>query len=302
MATAPLLVLTDFLQPANRALDYAATLAAPLGASLVLLHVNRDSALDPERLTGEFASLDAEAVNLAFDSLVRDLPVPATTELGHGRVGEAVAAAVRRHHPALLVLGRPDREDLPDELVATTSLDILRSVPCPILVVPPTVRSAPAPRRVLLAVDGEPFTLGEHAAAVRHLLGALGAELTVLHVEAHASPFPTTAAALETVQGTGLTLELPQPIRTRTIRAPHPAEAILQLALPTETDLLVLIARPRSFFGEMFHHSVTAQVLLHSAVPVLVLAARGQVEAAVPPVASALADDSHQLIYASLSL
>ena len=270
---APLLVLTDFLLPANRALDYAAALAAPLGASLVLLHVNRDSALDPERLTGALSELDAEAADLAFDSLIRNLAVPATAEQGHGRVADAVADAARRHHPALLVLGRPTQEDLPDELISTTALDLLRSAPCPLLLVPSTVRSLLAPRRVLLAVDGEPFSLGEHAAGLRHLLGRLGAELTVLHVEAEASP-AATAAALESVQGTGLTLELPQPIRTRSVRGAHPAEAILKAAQPSETDWVVVVARPRSFLGELFHHSVTAQVLLHSAVPVLVLPAK----------------------------
>ncbi|MBC8082591.1 MAG: universal stress protein, partial [Hymenobacter sp.] len=40
-----LLVLTDFFQAANGALDYAANLAPALGARLVLLHVRRDSVL-----------------------------------------------------------------------------------------------------------------------------------------------------------------------------------------------------------------------------------------------------------------
>jgi len=97
----------------------------------------------------------------------------------------------------------------------------------------------------------------------------------VLHVEAEASPAATTAAALKSVQGTGLTLELPQPIRTRSVRGARPAEAILKAAQPSETDLVVVIARPRSFLSELFHHSVTAQVLLHSPVPVLVLPAQG---------------------------
>ncbi|MET4075911.1 universal stress protein [Hymenobacter sp. UYCo722] len=269
-----LLVLTDFFQPANRALAYAVTLAGGLGASLVLLHVHRDSVLDPELLTGELATLDTEAENRAFASLVRDLAVPAIAEIGHGRVAEAVAAAVRRHQPMLLVLGRPDTEELPDELVTTTALELLRAAPCPMLVVPPTVRHAPVPRRVLLAVDGEPFSLGSYAGTMRHLLDTLGAELTVLHVEAHPGPAATTAAALASVQRTGLVADLASPVRTRSLHAPHPAAAILKAAQPAEFDLVILIARPRSFWGELFHRSVTAQVLLHSAVPVLLLPAQ----------------------------
>ncbi len=271
---APLLVLTDFFQPANRALNYAAILAAALGTRLVLLHVQRDSLLDPELLTDELVHRNTEAVNLAFNSLVRGLPVPAVAEIGHGRVAEAVAAAVRRHHPALLVLGRPTTGDLPDELMTTTALELLRAAPCPLLVVPPTLRNTQAPKRVLLAVDGEDFSLGAHAASMRQLLDKLAAELTVLHAETEpGSTAAATAEALESVQRTGLTLDLAQPIRTRSIIAAHPAEGILEAAAPAETDLVAVIARPRSFWSDLFHNSVTAQVLLHSAVPVLVLPA-----------------------------
>ena len=271
--TPSLLILTDFFQAANRALDYATNLARPLGARLVLLHVRRDSVLDPELFTGKLSNLDDEAIQMALNSITSELPVPVVVEIGHGRVAYAVADAVSRHHPALVVLGRPATEGTPDELVSTTALDILRTAPYPMLVVPHDVPSTHPPRRMLLAVDGEAFTLGQYAGATRHLLDALHAELTVLHVEEHAGPTATTAEALASVEATGLTMGLPQPIRTRSVVAPHPAEAILRAARPEDVDLVVLVARPRSFLGELFHHSVTAQVLLHSAVPVLVLPA-----------------------------
>jgi nucleotide-binding universal stress UspA family protein len=270
---AALLVLTDFSHSSNQAVSYAAALAAPLGANLVLLHVQRDSLLDPELLTGESNRLDAEAVNLAFDSLVRDFSVPVLPELGYGQVADAAAAAIRQHQPLLLVLGRPDNTaDLPDELITTTALGLLRTAPYPMLVVPHTVSATTLPRRILLAVDGEEFSLGQHAGAMRHLLDALHAELTVLHVTDTPRP-DEQAAALAIVQRTGLTADLAQPIRSLSSSAPTPADGILQAAKPQDFDLLVLIARPRSFLGELFHHSVTAQVLLHSAVPVLVLPA-----------------------------
>ena len=268
-----LLILTDFFQAATRALDYATNLAQPLGARLVLLHVRRDSVLDPELLTGGLSNLNKEAIELALNSITSNLSVPVVAEVGHGRVATAVADAVSRHHPALIVLGRPDTEGTPDELVSTTALDILRTAPYPMLVVPHRVHTTHPPRRVLLAVDGEAFSLGQHAGAAQHLLNVLKADVTVLHVEEYAGPTAGTAEALASVEATGLTMGLPGPVHTRSLVAPAPAEAILQVARPEDVDLLVLIARPRSFLGELFHHSVTAQVLLHSAVPVLVLPA-----------------------------
>lgn len=268
-----LLILTDFLQAATRALDYATNLAAPLGARLVLLHVQRDAITDPDLFTGELSNLHEHALELALNSIVTHLPVPAVAEVGHGRVAHAVADAVSRHHPTLVVLGRPGPDDTPDELVSTTALDILRTAPYPMLVVPHSVPTTSPPRRVLLAVDGEEFSLGQHAGAMRHLLDALHAELTLLHVTENANPRESAAVALAMVQRTGLTANLAQPIQTLRLTAAAPAEGILQVARPADFDLVLLIARPRSFLGELFHHSVTAQVLRQSTVPVLVLPA-----------------------------
>ena len=268
-----LLVLTDFLKTANQALDYATDLATPLGARLVLLHVHRDSLIDPELLTGKLPDLDQPAVELALNGIVANLPVPAVAEIGHGRVTDAVADAVRRHHPTLIVLGRPNTEDTPDELVSTTALDLLRTALYPMLVVPPNAHAANPPRRILLAADGEDFSLGQPAEAVRDLFAALQAELTVLHVTEDTDPDENAAAALQIVQQTGLTADLALPIRTLNMNATDPADGILNAARPEDFDLVVLIARPRSFLGELFHHSVSAQVLLHSNVPVLVLPA-----------------------------
>lgn len=270
--TPSLLILTDFFQAAGCALDYATNLAQPLGARLVLLHVRRDSILDPELLTGQLTNLNQHALALAMNSLTSHLAVPVVAEVGYGSVAHAVADAVTRHHPALVVLGRPDYTGTPDELVQTTSLDILRAAPYPMLVVPYGTESSKLPRRLLLAVDGEPFTLGDHAGSVRHLLTGLQAELTVLHM-AHKAASPGKSAALESVLQTGLSIDLP-PVQARTVVGAKPAEAILAAAQSGEFDMVVLIARRRSFLGHLFHHSVTSQVLLHSTLPVLVLPAQ----------------------------
>lgn len=269
---ASLLILTDFFQASNRALVYATNLAQPLGARLVLLHVRRDSVLDPEMFTGELSNLSREAMDLALSSVVRQLAVPVVAEMGHGRVAYAVADAVSRHHPALVVLGRPDYSEIPEELAHTTSLDILRAAPYPMLVVPHSVASSTPPRRVLLAVDGEEFTLGEHAGAIRQVFNLLKAELTVLYVAPAQHP-DERPDFLESVRRTGLTVDLP-PIHIRTVSRANPAEGILQVAQPADYDMVVVIARERSFFGSLFHRSVTTQVLLNSEIPVLVLPAQ----------------------------
>ncbi|TLM88670.1 universal stress protein [Hymenobacter jeollabukensis] len=268
-----LLILTDFLQASHGALRYAVTLAQALSVRLVLLHVRRDSLLDPALFTSQASSLNEEVAAVALNRLAGNLLVPVATEVAHGRVDFAVAEAISRHHPTLVVLGRSDAASTPDELVEATALDILRTVPYPLLAVPRAVHATHPPRRIWLAADGEEFSLGQHAGAVRHLLSCLDAELTVLHITHQQRAEACTAQALDSVQRTGLTADLAQPVRTCTVVAEEAAPAILQAAHPGKADLLVLIVRPRSFLSRFFHHSVTAQVLLHSDVPVLLLPA-----------------------------
>ena len=268
-----LLVLTDFTLPADHALAYADRLASATGARLILLHVRRDAILDPEQLSGTLADLDTEAIQLAFASLVRGLAAPAVAEIGHGLVAEAVAQAVRQHQPTLVVLGRTEAGTTPDELLTPLALALLRTVAHPLLVVPARPAALPAPRRVLLAVDGEPFTLGPYAGPVRHLLDALPAALTVLHVLPPGSADELPRHALESVERTGLADDLAEPTSHRRVSASAPPKGILRVVMSAEFDLVALIARPRSFLGRLFHHSVTAQMLLHSPIPVLMLPA-----------------------------
>ncbi|AMJ66017.1 universal stress protein [Hymenobacter sp. PAMC 26628] len=268
-----LLVLTDFFQPADHALAYADALAGAIGAQLVLLHVRRDAVLDPEYLTGRVDNLSQEAIDLALASLTRDVTAPTVAEVGHGRVAEVVAAALARHQPALVVLGHRNTDGMADELVSTAALNILRTAPQPMLVVPVGAAST-VPRRLLLALDAEPFSLGGHTGLVRHLFDALPAELTVLHVGADRDEATTgTAAAVEAIERTGLVLDLSGGLPTRSLVHATPAGGILEVAATGEFDAVVLVARPRSFLGELFHRSVTAHVLLHSPIPVLVLPA-----------------------------
>jgi len=263
-----LLVLTDFFPAADQAVAYATSLAAPLGAHVVLLHVRRTSLFDPEALTGTHAA-NRTVAHLALSRLAQGAAVPTSIALEEGQVLPAVAEAIERHAPVLVVLGRTNQEELPDELASTTALDLLQQAPYPLLVVPPQASAAAPPRRLLLAADGEAFTLGRFAGVAQRLLHALQAELTVLHcapvADGHAA-----LAAVHTVLQTGLTLEL-SPSQTRLEVANTPAEGILAAAQSGHYDAVVLLARRRSVLGRLFHHSVTAQVVLHSNIPVLVL-------------------------------
>ncbi|UYZ64769.1 universal stress protein [Hymenobacter weizhouensis] len=269
---APFLVLADFTPAADNALAYAAALAATQGAPLVLLHIRRESLLDPDAFTGSIRHLSEGQVAAALAERTRTLPVPATVESAVDGIEAAVDDAVRRHAPALVVLGKPDTESTPDELVSSTTLKLLRATRTPLLVVPAgsTAASVP-PRRITLAADNEPFDLKSQLQGMHELLNHLQPQLTVLHVAAPEDD-DTCVPALQAVQASGLLNGLPA-AQGHSVRHRRLPEGILQGAADTRADLLLLIARRRSFLGQLFNRSVTAQVILHGRLPILLLPA-----------------------------
>lgn len=267
----PFLVLTDFTAAADNALVYAATLAKPLGASLVLLHIRRESLLDPDAFTGKIRHLTEGEVAAALEQRTRELAVPVTVESTADGIDAAVSDAVRRHQPSLLVLGKPDTGTTPDELVSSTSLTLLRATRTPLLVVPIDSTAPVPPRHVTIAADNLPFSLKPQTAAIRELLEQLRTTLTVAHVVEPEDRDDCTLAR-DAVQKSGLTPEN-APLKTHGVRHLRISGGILQGVTETHADLLLVVARRRSFLGQLFNRSVTAQVVLHGHLPILLLPA-----------------------------
>ncbi|NVO84136.1 universal stress protein [Hymenobacter terrestris] len=267
--TAPLLVLTDFSPDSDLALRHAAALAALLKAPLLLLYVRRESLLDPEAFTGSIHHLSEKQIADAFAKRTAGLSVPVVTESVNDRLPEALAAAVQKYAPALVVLGKPDTQQTPDQLVSTTALNLLRSTHTPLLVIPRPANDPVLPQHLLLAIDGEPFSFATPLTGVQELLRELQPRLTLCHVASTAEA--ESVAAHDILAGSRLLAGLELPIETHPVVDSEVPEAILRAAADVQADWLVLPARRRSFWGQLFNQSVTAQAVLHSSLPVLLL-------------------------------
>ncbi|QDA61035.1 universal stress protein [Hymenobacter jejuensis] len=267
-----LVVLSGFFQAAQRAVQYADSLASALGGRLVLLHVKRASLFDPYVFVGETMrreELDYEKDTSALlAQLVGRLRAPTTVELTTDLLPEVAFDLASRHQPALFVLGLPATERASSELLSTAALDLLRSAQLPMLLVPVATAASALPQRVLIAADGDDFALKD-CAAVSELFRALAPELTVVHV----SPLDddeTCARALRAVQRSGLTAAV-RSVDLRGYQHKSPTGGLLEAIGEQAADLVVVLARPHSYLGELFHRSVTARVIAQSPVPVLVL-------------------------------
>ncbi|WP_187632117.1 universal stress protein [Hymenobacter lutimineralis] len=267
-----LVVLTDFFAVSNRALSYAAGLAVPLHAQLVLLHVRHDGLLAPETYSSLHTRQGERQTTQALQQLAAEQPVPAEVDISGELLPEAVAAAVRQHQPLLLVLGQPGASTVPPEEITATALELLRHVPYPLLVVPTVGWDVFPPRRFLLALDGQPFRLFPQPDVLRQLLAATAGTLAAVQVAGAEAASADPGAVLETIRVNSLVDELPVG-KVYTVAQSNVAEGILQEASRQAADVVVVVARRHSLLGSLFHHSVTAQLLRECPVPVLLLPA-----------------------------
>jgi nucleotide-binding universal stress UspA family protein len=274
-----LLVFAGFYPPARRAIQYADVLAEAVGGQLVLLHINRVSLFDPNDLIAqgyhqqELARQTDTAAILYQQA--EGLRTTATVEVATDLLPAVAHDLARRYQPALFVLSQAD-DDRPAaaDLVAAAA-GLLRTGSYPLLVVSPTAPAEHPPRRILIAADREPFALAPEASALRALLALPNTEVIVAHVSSGVEDDEGCALALRAVQASGLVEGLPVP-ELRGYQHAHYEQGLLAAALDTQADLIVVLARQRSYLGELFHRSVTAHLLLHSSVPVLVLPAAAE--------------------------
>ena len=272
--TPSIVVLTDFFAVTNRALSYAAGLAVPLNAQLVLLHTRDDGLPVPEGFGARHTRQGERKTDRALLRLATEQTVPTEVDVAEGSLPEAVTEAVRRHHPLFMVLGRPGAATEPAERLTNVVMDLLRHAPHPLLLVPAVGWDAFPPRRFLLAVDGRPFAFNDedHQEVLSRLLQATQATLDAVYVtdDEHARPGPGNV--LETVRANDLVSPFAKN-RLHEVYHPTVASGVLEEAARQEADVLVVVVRRHSLLGSLFHRSVTAQLIQESTIPVLLLPA-----------------------------
>ncbi|OWP63023.1 hypothetical protein CDA63_10820 [Hymenobacter amundsenii] len=268
-------VLVNLSAAAEQAARYAAVLGAPLHVHLELVNVYQAPLLSSELAfvpMPYFPQMQTEAAE-ALQELAHRLPASAEATMLTAAMPDAVQEAIARYHPLLLAMSLSPEHDVLDYLLHNHVLPVLRATHRPLLLVPETSLPTGLPRRVLVAVDGEYFALNAPALALAPLLASWGAAFSVVHVRPTSSG-PERSGDYEQLGGP-LRKLLPtaEPLALHDDAGNNSAAGVLAALAETQADLLILLARPRSFLGRLFHGSVTAQVLRGCPVPVLLLPA-----------------------------
>jgi nucleotide-binding universal stress UspA family protein len=145
-----ILVPTDFSESADAALAYAKTLAGCLGASLHLLHVFTDPYGPAVYVPEVYAPVPAEARERALEDararLAERLDADeeayfrGTRAIVTGLTAKQIVKSAADHGMSLIVMGTHGRRGVAHLLLGSVAEYVVRSAPCPVLVVRGTTK------------------------------------------------------------------------------------------------------------------------------------------------------------------
>ncbi len=278
----------DFSEFATKAFDYAYSLATRYDAKLYLQHAIRPLTeysyhVLPPWAEQFYADSKAESEEQLRKMVARQTSNGFSPELlvQVGLPAETILKFAQKQPIDLIVMGTHGLQGMDRWMVGSVTEKVIRKAQCPVLAVckpthdfvVPKAKDDPVQlRKILLATDFSDY--GERAFAYAISLAMeYNAELTLLHVlEDVPRDEELSAVTARLVRK----LEDPVPADARnwcaiksTVRVGKPYQEIVQLALESQTDLIVLGVRGRSGPDLAVFGSTTYRVLQLGSSPVL---------------------------------
>jgi nucleotide-binding universal stress UspA family protein len=291
-----ILVCVDRSTFSEACLPYAVAISRSLGSAITLLHVmqppHEHSGLhSTDVLDWEIASQEA---NVYLERLQREGTAasgrPVDTRLEQGHPAERIASVAREIGADLTVLGSHGEHGVTAWTMGSTAQQVLAVTRGSVLVVRSTPGTAMqvSPRRILVPLDGSLRSESVLPTVVR-IAGAHRAELLLVFVVLE--PVPT--AVLRAPEDLGVARELAArlerggaryldglrgqleregvSVRTLVLRGADEKQALLELSQKERCDLIVLSAHGATCNPSLTSGSVTAHLLTHSTIPLLVV-------------------------------
>jgi nucleotide-binding universal stress UspA family protein len=291
-----ILVCIDGSPFSESCLQHAVSISKSLGGAITILHVmepahERSGVQTTDLLDWEVARQQAaHYLERLKQEGTKALGAPIETRLEQGHPAERITAVARELETDLTVLASRGERGEAEWSLGSTVQQVLAVAGGSVLVVRSSeaVPSAVFPKRLLLPLDGSLRAESVLPAAVR-IASPLGAELLLAFVV----PEPVATAVLRTPEDLDLARHLASrletgakrylqglrdqlvragaSVRTLVLRSPDERRALLELSRKEHSDLIVVSAHGSTCNPALPCGSVTAHLLAHSGVTLLVL-------------------------------
>jgi nucleotide-binding universal stress UspA family protein len=258
-----ILVATDFSPSADNAMNFAASMAKNLGASLTLLHVYQIpiSMSDVPVLMVSAEELRNNAdMGLMKSKEMLENNYPGLSIQTESRLGDVVTELqelCEKHQPLAVVVGKHGASGVERFFFGSTALSVIRAIKIPVITVPDSTKAYRL-SGIALASDGSP--LGEHESVIRNLILETGAKLHVIHVKESGSDQTAITNILQDLN----------PV-CQTITSEDFIEGISNYLEKNQVDMLMVIPHKHSFIERFLFKTHTAELIRKVPYPVITL-------------------------------
>jgi len=136
------LYCTDFSETAERAFPYVEKIVDAGAKRVTLLHVQDRTRIEKylsDRLT-EFNEIDRRRMQTLRERLEQRGATEVRVEIPYGLPGQEIVRMAREHKYSLIVTGTRGRGFFSEAFLGSVSLQLVRSAPAPVLLVPPLAK------------------------------------------------------------------------------------------------------------------------------------------------------------------
>lgn len=265
-----IVVPVNFTVNSNNAAHYAADLALAIGADIHLIHsfqvpLSVSEVPMPETVFEEMQETGLQQLSTLSADLRKRTngKIGVTTEMKIGTVEGSIQQFCIEQEPLVVVMGATGK-GLENMLTGSNTINAVRHLPYPVLVVPENARYQPI-RKIAVACDYEDLVAGLPVATpvIQELSELPGVSLEVVHVitgDESASEF--TLGFNHWKNGLkGISPEL------IIIREANVEKALTGYLQDCPADLLLVFPKKHGLLE--FHRSQTKKLVLHCAVPVV---------------------------------
>jgi nucleotide-binding universal stress UspA family protein len=266
-----ILISTDFSSAAKNAADYAAQLSRTTGSPLVLFHAWSIPALSAESLTipvtvEDLEQITTEALLEEAGRLEKTWGVKAEQVQKAGFASDEIEICAAEKEAGIVVMGMAHREKI-EQVFGSVATSVLHRSKFPALIIPEHVSFSP-PKTFLFATDLQSQSDWHELDMLAEVAAHLQVGIHILNAVQEKHPVEANQSSL------GIQLE------QRLKEFPHSwhfptdgdvVHAITQTAKEIEADWIAIVPHKRSWFKQLFHHSVSSELAFNANCPILAL-------------------------------
>jgi nucleotide-binding universal stress UspA family protein len=277
------LVPVDFSATSIHAAEYAATLSKQTDVKkIILLHSYYISVYQSVLPTPDMVIITEDVIEDETNTKTKELEQLSSKILKVARQGVEVEAKISRlaltravletiydEKADLVLLGSNGLNSESNSHVGINAINISKLSPVPVVVVPPACYCEPV-KRVVMACDFQKITETFPLEPLQRMLNRHDVELLVVNIDKQAKHKNADAQQLaeESVLYKILKEYDPQYFYNE---SEDVINGILDFAKSHHAQLVIALPHKYSFFQSLLHNSISKQLAVHSALPVLLL-------------------------------